>query len=415
MLTWFKRHILLVVIIFIIIVGLIVTPIVITEIKKENNKKETKIRLVDNLTFEIGSEVYLEDLIKNINNGELISKNEIIDTSSIGKKEIIFRYLNEDDDEKEYTIQIEIVGMEKPDNAVAGYEELGIYVTDDEIKEISSNTKNTDIEALLFLLDERLLKSLNPNLINEANEYADYMLTSLKEAYDEELLDYIKYYTKYSSIEEYKNSIVAFYLQDKVVIDYIKDSIKKKDIEDYYEKEIVGDIKISHILITPKTNEEMTQEERDKAESIAKTKAEEIIRKLDEADDKKKAFIKLAKEYSDDESTKDSGGSLGYVNKDSISDKELFNVAYKLKINEYTKKPFNSEYGYHIIIKTGEKDKLDLEDCEDDIKTTLANNLLNEDDWLYYKTMVKIRKNYGFKIYDSNLNDKYNDYNNYLN
>ena len=36
---------------------------------------------------------------------------------------------------------------------------------------------------------------------------------------------------------------------------------------------------------------------------------------------------------------------------------EFEDAAYKLKVNEYTKEPVKTTYGYHIILKTGEKEK----------------------------------------------------------
>ena len=39
-------------------------------------------------------------------------------------------------------------------------------------------------------------------------------------------------------------------------------------------------------------------------------------------------------------------------------------AAYALKVNEYTKEPIKTSYGYHIIKKTKEYDKKELKDVK---------------------------------------------------
>ena len=48
------------------------------------------------------------------------------------------------------------------------------------------------------------------------------------------------------------------------------------------------------------------------------------------------------------------GGDLGYFNKGDMVE-EFEEAAYNLKVNEYTKEPIKTSYGYHIILKTDEK------------------------------------------------------------
>ena len=88
----------------------------------------------------------------------------------------------------------------------------------------------------------------------------------------------------------------------KKIEDYCKDQITEKQIKKYYDKEIVGDIKVSHILITAKVTDDMTDEEKKNAESEAKDKIEAIIAELKKADKKEivEKFAELAKETSMD-------------------------------------------------------------------------------------------------------------------
>lgn len=75
--------------------------------------------------------------------------------------------------------------------------------------------------------------------------------------------------------------------------------------------------------------------------------AEKIINKLDDGYD----FSKLAKQYSLDTATSESGGDIGYFEEGDMV--EEFEEAVKnLEINEYTSVPVLSDYGYHIILRT---------------------------------------------------------------
>ena len=59
------------------------------------------------------------------------------------------------------------------------------------------------------------------------------------------------------------------------------------------------------------------------------------------------------------------------------------NAAYALKVNEYTKEPIKTSYGYHIIKKTKEYDKKELKEVKDDIIKTLADNRLDYNGKIY--------------------------------
>ena len=66
-------------------------------------------------------------------------------------------------------------------------------------------------------------------------------------------------------------------------------------------------------------------------------------------------------------------------------------------------------FGYHIILKTGQKDKPELKDVKDSIKEKLTLQKLDEDATLYYQTLIDIRKENNIKWNDTVLEDKYND------
>jgi len=179
--------------------------------------------------------------------------------------------------------------------------------------------------------------------------------------------------------------------------------LKKADIEKYYKDEIVGDIKVSHILITPDVTDGMTDEEKAKAEKDAEEKINSIIKELKKtnSDKVKEKFEELAKENSQDEKTKEKGGDLGYINKDTLDSsvyKDFTDSAYALKDGGYTTKAVKTELGYHVILRVQTKEKASLDDVKDTIVTKLANKYLTENPVANVKAMQELRKSYKMDI-----------------
>ena len=99
------------------------------------------------------------------------------------------------------------------------------------------------------------------------------------------------------------------------------------EIQKYYDDEVIGDIKVRHILIKPDTNDDKSTEEKQKAEDKAKKKAEDLIKQLDDGAD----FAKLAKKYSDDTGSASDGGLIDYFNRDDNMDEAFLNASIDLK------------------------------------------------------------------------------------
>ena len=244
----------------------------------------------------------------------------------------------------------------------------------DEIDKIIFNTMYKD--------DEEIEKQVEEQIEYYKAQYSTNWEDTLKSA-------------GYESEDELKDEMRLSYQRDKAVKDYLKDNLSENEINTYYKDEISGEISAKHILISTSDREES------EAESIAK----DIIKKLDKGE----KFEDLAKEYSDDTGSKDSGGDLGYFGKGEMVT-EFEDAAYGLKVDEYTKEPVKTTYGYHIILKTGEKEKQELKDIKDTVKEKLVEKKLSDDKTLKVTTLQDIRKDYGLKIKDSVLKSKYNEY-----
>ena len=270
------------------------------------------------------------------------------------------------------------------------------------------------LETLVKMVDKQILEDKYKDKISDAEKDTESTMQELEAAYGDQLEAAIQYYTNYNSVEEYKEYVYLSYLQELAINDYCKKQISDKEIEQYYKDSIVGDIKISHILITPAVTDSMTDEEKAAAEKAAETQINNIIKELKntKGDKVQEKFEELAKEYSQDEATKEKGGSLGFINKDTLSSSysELVNAAYNLKDGEYSTKLIKTELGYHVVLRVQSKDKAPLEDVKDTIVTTLADEYLTENPVASVKAMQELRKEYKVEFVDKDIKEKYAEY-----
>ena len=226
--------------------------------------------------------------------------------------------------------------------------------------------------------------------VNNQYEYYESQYSQNGQSFDEVLEQY-----GYKDADAFKDELRLSFQRTKAVEDYIKDNLTDKEIKEYYDNEYSGEISAKHILISTSS---MSEEE-------ALNKAKDLINQLNDGAD----FDTLAKENSDDPGSASDGGNLGYFSKGQMVT-EFEEAAYALNVDEYTKEPVKTSYGYHIILKTGEKEKTSLEDAKDTIKDKLYEKKMNEDSTLSITTLDKIRKNYGLKFKDSKLKSIYNEY-----
>lgn len=265
--------------------------------------------------------------------------------------------------------------------------------------------KKSNISKLVDMIDHQLFdEEYESN--DEEDQAVEEQINQLKESYSDDTTfqSVIQQYFGVNSEDELEDMLRLEYKRNIAVEDFVADNLTDKEIEDYYDKNIIGDIKASHILITPDVDSDATDEEKEKAENKAKKEAERIIKKLDEGED----FAELAKKYSDDEATAKNGGDLDYFNTDDM-DENFMDAVKKLDNDEYTKEPVKTQYGYHIILKVDQKEKPKLKEVKDSIKETLANNKLNNNSTLHYETLMDIREENNIKWNDDELEKQYNE------
>lgn len=180
---------------------------------------------------------------------------------------------------------------------------------------------------------------------------------------------------------ESNNTTLAFLKQDLKNYLTIKQllepqiEITEEEMKTYFDenKDSFGEaeqIKASHILVP----DEKT--------------ANEVKQKLNDGGD----FAELAKDYSTDDSTKDSGGDLGYFAKGTMVS-EFEDVAFGLAVDQVSK-PVKTEFGYHIIkVEAKKKAKeANYNDSKEEIKETLVDQKIDSE----YTTWLENKK----KSYD---------------
>ncbi len=276
----------------------------------------------------------------------------------------------------------------------------GVKITATEYYE---KIKETNVAILVDMIDKELLEKDFPTT-DEEDKQIEEQMKQLKENYSDEET-YNQLLTQYfgvNSEEELEEVLRLEYKRNEAVEKYVSDHITDKEIDKYYKDEIYGEVKASHIIIIPSVSDNADEDEIKEAESEALKTAKKVIKELKEG----KKFENLAKKYSQEQATAEKGGDLGYFELDEMVS-EFSNAVKELKVNEYTKEPVKTQYGYHIILKTGEKDKPKLKDVKEDIKEKLTLQKLNSDVTLYYQTLINIRKDKNIKWNDTVIEKKY--------
>ncbi len=299
---------------------------------------------------------------------------------------------------------------------------------DDSVISLSKNNYQISANELYDTLKTRyatnyLIQEIDTSILNteyatndEMNNYVDNQIKMYKMMYgnsDQQLLTALQN-AGYTDLDEFKNTVLLNYKRELATKDYAKSNISESEINKYYENEVYGDITIRHILVRLDVTTSMTDDEKKEEQEKVDKKIKEIYEKLDAGTD----FKEVAKEYTDDNATKNEGGLVGTFTKEEMINKfnsEFEEAARDLKVGSYTKKTVKSSYGYHIIYKEEQKEKPKLDDVKDDILDNLADKVIKDDTKTQYKALIKLREDYGLTFNDDDVKSQYdNAVNNWL-
>ena len=268
--------------------------------------------------------------------------------------------------------------------------------------------KENNISILINMIDESLLEEKYKDKKDDEDKEVKAQIEQIKSLYGSDETTYnsiLRTYFGVNSEKELEESLRLQYKRNLAVEDQVRKDLTKNEIKDYYEESIYGQVEASHILIAADVKSDATDEEKTEAENQALEKAKEIIERLNNGED----FATLAKENSSDSANASKGGSLGYFELDEMVE-EFSNAVKELNVNEYSKEPVKTEFGYHIILKTGEKEKPAQSEVEDKIKDALTTKKLNESSSLYYEALIEFREDNDIKWNDTELEKAYKNY-----
>ena len=263
------------------------------------------------------------------------------------------------------------------------------------------------IALLVDMIDHQLFDE-KYKTDDEEEETINAQIEQMKSQYNNDEEAFNAAITQYLGVEnedELRELLSLEYKRNLAIEDYVKDSVTDDEIQKYYDDEVIGDMKVRHILIKPDVTDDMSTEEQTEAEDKAKKEAEDLIKQLDDGAD----FEKLAKENSDDTGSASDGGLIDYFNRDDNMDEAFLNASIDLEEGKYTEEPVKSSFGYHIILKVDQKKKPKLKKVKDDIIETLADDKLNEDATLRYDALIAIREDAGIEFKDDSLKKDYDE------
>ena len=144
-----------------------------------------------------------------------------------------------------------------------------------------------------------------------------------------------------------------------------------------------GEITVAHIMIiNPKP------EEKDKD---AKNTINDIYKKIQQGE----KFEDLAKQFSEDKSSSSKGGVLNKFGSGQLSSEEFEDVAFSLKTPNEISKPFQSQFGWHIV-KLIEKHPIkSMDEMKSELETKIGKD--DRSKKITASLNEKLRKKYTYK------------------
>jgi len=126
-----------------------------------------------------------------------------------------------------------------------------------------------------------------------------------------------------------------------------------------------GEVAVAHIMVA------RPQKEDDKAaENKAKSKIEDIYKKLQQGED----FTVLAKQLSEDKTSAEKGGVLNPFSSGELTSQEFEDTAFGLKTPGEISKPFQSQFGWHIVKLIEKKPIKSFEDLKPELENRIKRD-----------------------------------------
>ena len=190
------------------------------------------------------------------------------------------------------------------------------------------------------------------------------------------------------SLQELRAEQKKQFLREKILEIELQPRIKhptEEELKDYYNKHKSEmyeptKIRVSHILIKDNPNASLD------ARSKIKQKAQMILDKALKGEN----FEKLAKTYSEDDSSASIGGDIGFIAPGEWL-QELNNVVFKLNVGQIAPQILQSRLGWHIVKVTSQKNKqlVSFNDMKSRIENYLVQKRMQEEFENWIKDKMK--------------------------
>jgi foldase protein PrsA len=230
-------------------------------------------------------------------------------------------------------------------------------ISEDELQQTLLDQYGAD--ALDVLITNKLIElEADKQKITVSDEEVEEELATLAESYGGETALEEAVVATGMTMDDVRDDIINYIKTEKLIEPRIE--ITDEELQTYFDENkdtfaTAEQVQASHILVADEAT------------------VNEVKSKLDAGED----FSELAKEYSTDTTTAESGGDLGYFSSgDMVA--EFEEVAFALGVDEISA-PVKTEYGYHIIkvVDHQEAKEANFEDSKEEITDTLMNDKMS--------------------------------------
>lgn len=145
-----------------------------------------------------------------------------------------------------------------------------------------------------------------------------------------------------------------------------------------------GEVTVAHIMI-------LNPKAEDKDQERAKNTINDIYKKLQQGE----KFEDLAKQFSEDKSSSSKGGVINKFSSGQLSSEEFEDVAFSLTTPGEISKPFQTQFGWHIIKLTEKSPMKTMDQMKVELETKVGKD--DRSKKLITSLNEKLRKKYTYK------------------
>jgi peptidyl-prolyl cis-trans isomerase SurA len=251
-------------------------------------------------------------------------------------------------------------------------------------------------EILKGMIDDRLLVQQATELkLNVSSEEIDRAIEQLKRDYrltDAQLTEELR--KTGQTVASYRQNTRKEILKYRVINIAVGSKVNPSDsdVESYYERHMKTgtniQVKVSHIFVA-------IPENADAAKVLEREQyAKKLLARVQAGED----FAALAKQFSEDQATRNDGGDLGYFGKEMGLPKPVEEMVFSMKVGDLGG-PVRGNQGFHILklIDRRAKDVKPLEEVKEELRAQIRQKEMERQTKIYLeelrrKTLVEVRQ-----------------------